>query len=322
MMPFLLIVTLLLLACVAYTLYATQKIQARWPRHGRLIMARGVGAHVVEHGSGDTDVLVLHGAASNARELIAALGGRVDDIRLIAPDRPGLGYSPRPPNSHELGFQAAFIADILDQYSQKPIVCVGHSWGSAVLLRVALDRPDLVKALVLLAPASHPWPTKPNWLNRLAVIPVVGEFLIWTLPATLGPLLMESGIARGFAPGPTKPGNYADIIGTPLFFRPHSYRANAQDMEAASYELGLQAPRYTGLGVPVTVVSGQGDVIVSNSIHAAGLARDIPHATSYRVMGAGHMPHWVDSDLVAAIIKAHVDGVAPPATDTQFRAAS
>jgi pimeloyl-ACP methyl ester carboxylesterase len=303
-----------------HTLFAITRIERRWPAHGRIVRAAGVDAHVVTSGEGEETVLVLHGAASNARELLAAFEGHMDGVKLIAPDRPGLGYSQSPPNAHELGVQAAFIGDILDQHIQAPIVCVGHSWGCAVLLRLAIDRPDLVKALVLIAPASHPFPPKPNWLNRLAIIPILGDLLIWTAPATLGPFMMDAGIARGFSPGPTKPANYADLIGTPLFFRPHSYRANAQDMEAASHELALQAPHYRALKLPVSVISGQGDVIVYNGIHAAGVARDIPHATSYRVMGAGHMPHWVDTPLVTDIIKAHVSGADFPASHTQFRA--
>jgi pimeloyl-ACP methyl ester carboxylesterase len=313
-------IALVLMAAASYSLFAITRIQRTWPRHGRLMMAGGVSAHVVEAGTGAQNVLVLHGAASNARELVAAFDGRIDGLRLIAPDRPGLGYSHRPPNSHELGVQAAFIADILDHYKCGPIVCVGHSWGSAVILRLALDRPDLVKALVLLAPASHPWPVAINWLNRLAVIPLLGDLLIWTAPAIFGPLLMDAGIARGFAPGPVKPQDYALKIGTPLFFRPLSYRANAQDMEAASTELGKQAPLYNSLTIPVTIISGQGDVIVSNSIHAGGLTRDIAQANSYRVPEGGHMPHWVDPDLVMGIIQAHVTDTPLPASDTQFRA--
>jgi pimeloyl-ACP methyl ester carboxylesterase len=320
MSQFVLFLAVILAGGFIYTVIASKRIERRWPRYGRMLGAGGVEAHVVEAGSGTDNVLLLHGAASNARELLAAFDGHMDGFRLIAPDRPGLGYSQRPKNAHSLKVQAAFIADILDHYSKKPIVCVGHSWGSAVLLRLALDRPDLVQALVLVAPASHPWPSKPNWLNKLAVIPILGDLLIWTAPATLGPFMMEAGVARGFAPGPTTPADYANLIGTPLFFRPHSYRANAEDMEAASGELGLQAPRYGSLAIPVSIVSGQGDVIVYNGIHAAGLARDIPNSTSYRVTGAGHMPHWVDTALVTDIIKAHVKGAPLPATHTQFRA--
>jgi pimeloyl-ACP methyl ester carboxylesterase len=305
---------------IGHTLYAKSQIEARWPKIGRLVSAQHVPAHVIERGEDGPEILMVHGAASNARELLAAMDGRLDGLRLIAPDRPGLGYSGVPKNSYELGVQAAFIADILRQTATAPVVAVGHSWGSGVILRLALDHPELVKALVLVAPASHPWGPKLNIINKLACLPVLGDLLVWTMPALIGPQLMPSGIARGFAPGPVVPEDYANIIGTPLFFRPTSFKANAADMEAGSPQMGLQAPRYASLTLPVTIISGQGDVIVYNAIHAAGLARDIPHADSYRVDGAGHMPHWVDPDLVAGVIKSYAYDTAPAATSAQFRA--
>jgi pimeloyl-ACP methyl ester carboxylesterase len=319
MTVFLLVLMSLIVIGVINTWRSTQRIQARWPLLGRLVVAQGVAAHVVEVGDGP-EVLMVHGAASNARELLAALDGRLDGVRLIAPDRPGLGYSGVPKHSHHLGVQAAFVADIVSQAASGPVVAVGHSWGCGVLLRLALDRPELVKALVLIAPASHPWQQRPNWANKVAGLPLLGDLLVWTLPAILGPMMMATGIARGFAPGPTKPDNYGDLIGTPLFFRPRSFKANAADMEAGSVQMGLQASRYATLTLPVTVISGQGDVIVYNAIHAAGLARDITHADSYRVAGAGHMPHWVDPNLVADVINAYAHGTPLSATSAQFRA--
>ena len=322
-MIYLLLASLIVLA-IGYTFYTSARIEQAWPKIGRLVMARDVGAHVIERGKADQDarpsVLLVHGAASNARELLAALDGRLEDLHLIAPDRPGLGYSGTPANSQELGVQAAFMADILRQTATGPVVAVGHSWGSGVILRLALDYPELVKALVLIAPASHPWKTSFNLPNSMACLPVLGELSLWTLPALVGPSLMDGGIAKGFAPGPVQPADYGHIIGTPLFFRPHSFKANAKDMEAGSAQMGLQAPRYADLKLPVTVISGQGDVIVYNKIHAAGLTRDIPHATSYRVPAAGHMPHWVAPDLVAGIIHAYVKDTTLPAGFAQFHA--
>jgi pimeloyl-ACP methyl ester carboxylesterase len=61
-------------------------------------------------------------------------------------------------------------------------------------------------------------------------------------------------------------------------------------------------------------------VIVYNAIHAAGLKRDIPHATSFRVPEAGHMPHWVDPDLVEGIIRAHATDTVYEGSSAQFRA--
>jgi pimeloyl-ACP methyl ester carboxylesterase len=303
----------------AFTHYAQNQIEARWPQIGRLLVAQGVRAHVIEDGQGP-DVLLVHGAASNARELLAALDGRLEGLRLLAPDRPGLGYSEVPAKSHELSVQAAFLADILSQTASGPVVAVGHSWGSGVILRLALDYPQLVKGLVLIAPASHPWQQKFNIINKLACVPLIGDVLVWTLPALLGPHLMAAGIAKGFAPGPVVPADYGNKIGTPLFFRPKSFKANAADMEAGSYEMGLQAKRYHSLKLPVTVISGQGDVIVYNAIHAAGVARDVPHAKCYRVPNAGHMPHWVNPDLVAAVVKSYANDTALPDSFAQFHA--
>lgn len=272
----------------------------RWPPLGRFVPAQGGRAHVVERGAGP-EVALIHGAASNARELLAALGDRLDGCRLIAPDRPGLGHSRRVAGAERLGVQAAFLADVLRATASGPVVAVGHSWGAAVSLRLALDHPDLVRALVLLAPASHPWPGGTGLANRLAATPVLGHALSWTLPALAGPFLMQAGIDKGFAPGPGVPG-YGEIIGTPLLFRGATFRANAQDMARGSAELAAQAPRYADLRLPVAVVTGQGDRIVANALHAKGLMAALPHARSHKVPNAGHMPHWVEPERVADII--------------------
>lgn len=317
--PFLVLAAALCVFILISIVLRLALIERSWPVVGRFVTARGVKAHVIEQGSGP-QILMVHGAASNGRELISALGDRLKDMRLIAPDRPGLGYSQRPKNAATLGEQAAFLADILRQTASGPVVAVGHSWGSGVILRLALDHPELVKALVLLAPASHPWQKSTSLLNRVAGWPVLGDLLVWTLPPLIGPRLAPKGIARGFAPGPINPPDYGDKIGMPLFFRPKAYKANAEDMVIGSAEMGKQAMRYSSLTLPVTIVSGQGDVIVYNAIHAAGLKRDIPHAISFRVAGAGHMPHWVDPDLVEGIIRAYATDTVYEGSSAQFRA--
>ncbi|WP_085339912.1 alpha/beta fold hydrolase [Aquidulcibacter paucihalophilus] len=319
LMPFLVLAAAVIVFLLISIILRLALIERSWPPLGRFVTARGVKAHVIEQGAGP-EILMVHGAASNGRELISALGHHLKDLRLIAPDRPGLGYSERPRNAATLGEQAAFMADILRHTASGPVVAVGHSWGSGVILRLALDHPELVKALVLLAPASHPWEKSTSLLNRIAVWPVLGDLLVWTLPPLLGPKLAPKGIARGFAPGPVNPPDYGDKIGTPLFFRPKAYKANAEDMVIGSAEMGKQAVRYNSLKLPVTIVSGQGDIIVYNSIHAAGLQRDIPHAQSFRVPQAGHMPHWVDPDLVAGIIRAHATDTVYEGSSAQFRA--
>lgn len=295
---------------VSWSIFSIWAINRRFPAVGRKIAVAGRRIHVIEgqsassHDQTAAPLLLVHGAASNARELPSALGSRLEGWRWVAPDRPGLGHSERGGDSDQLGIQASIMANVITQaFPGEKVIAIGHSWGSAVSLRLALDRPDLVGGLILLAPASHPWGGATNLPNRLAVLPVLGLLLSWLLPSVLGPLLAQSGIARGFAPGPVSPPDYGNRIGTPLYFRPASFRANASDMVAADTELAAQAPRYGGLAMPVTIISGQGDRIVSNTIHAKALKAAIAHATSIIVPSGGHMPHWVDPELVVDAVR-------------------
>jgi pimeloyl-ACP methyl ester carboxylesterase len=307
-MALLAVVLTLVIGAVGWAFMANAQINRRFPADGTMAALPLGPVHYRAGGDlskqSGTPLLLVHGAASNSRELPAALGHRLDGFPWIAPDRTGLGHTPRIADGHRLGVQAALMAQMVEHaFPGRKVIAVGHSWGSAVSLRLALDRPDLVAGLVLLAPASHPWGGPPSVENKLATVPVLGFILSWLLPPLFGPLLAPQGIAKGFAPGPVQPVNYGEVIGTPLYFRPHSFRANAADMVAADGELAAQASRYAELSMPVTVISGQGDKIVFNSIHAKGLVQDIPQAVSHTVPNAGHMPHWVDPDLVLAEIK-------------------
>ena len=105
-------------------------------------------------------VLLVHGASANLRELWGPLAADLThDHRVIAFDRPGYGHSSRPARgAQQLRVQARMAADVLEAAGGKAIV-VGHSLGAAVSLRLAIERPELVSALVLIALAHdfrHP----------------------------------------------------------------------------------------------------------------------------------------------------------------------
>ena len=84
----------LVTAC-ASTDYA-QTVEAKYPPIGSFVEVNGLTIHYIDEGSGPT-VILIHGANSNLRDWKFAL---VDKLtakhRVIAFDRPGLGYSDRP----------------------------------------------------------------------------------------------------------------------------------------------------------------------------------------------------------------------------------
>ena len=136
----------------------TQRVEAQFPPTGRFIDADGVRVHMREDGpDGEPRVLLIHGAGSNLRELWGPLADALTPTqRVIAYDRPGMGYSGRSPGAQMLAAQARVAAQVLEAAGNGPALVVGHSLGAAVSLRLALDFPHLVRGLVLVAPAGMP----------------------------------------------------------------------------------------------------------------------------------------------------------------------
>jgi pimeloyl-ACP methyl ester carboxylesterase len=113
----------------------------------RFLDVRGARLRYFTAGEGPL-VLLLHGfggAAWNFAELAPLLHGR----RLVVPDLPGHGGSSPLPAPSIAGFADA-VAPLIDE----PAGVLGHSMGGVVALRLAERRPELVRALVLAAPAG------------------------------------------------------------------------------------------------------------------------------------------------------------------------
>jgi pimeloyl-ACP methyl ester carboxylesterase len=85
--------------------------------------------------------------------------------RLLAPDRIGFGGSERGRAEGSLAAQAASLAAVLDAEAGPPAVVVGHSLGGPIAVRLAVDRPDLVASLLLVAPSIDPALEKRRWYN-------------------------------------------------------------------------------------------------------------------------------------------------------------
>jgi len=107
----------------------------------------------------------------------------VDKYRIIAPDRPGFGFS-NFRKSLDLSEQAKLLNRFLEGISNgKPITLIGHSYGGPLIVKMALDNPDLFNHLVILAGALDPNAEKPEkWRKPLTWFP-----LKYLVPGALKP---------------------------------------------------------------------------------------------------------------------------------------
>ncbi len=114
---------------------------------------RGVPVHYESWGAG-LPLVALHGGGSSGAQwqrLAAALqNGRM----VIAPDLIGFGKTGAWPQAggltHDL--QADLIAALIEQEGAVAVDVVGHSYGGATAVRLALRRPELARSLVLVEP--------------------------------------------------------------------------------------------------------------------------------------------------------------------------
>jgi lipase len=115
-------------------------------------MSTGRMVHWASQGEG-APVVALHGSASTEaqwRTLTGYLSGR---FRVMTPDLAGYGRSARPLGPQNLATEAAFLRPVLDA-TGGPVHLIGHSFGGAVALAVAVMMPERVRSLTLIEPAA------------------------------------------------------------------------------------------------------------------------------------------------------------------------
>jgi pimeloyl-ACP methyl ester carboxylesterase len=275
---------------------------------GRFVPVAGGRLHVVDLApvspSADPPVVLLHGASGNLEDQCLTLGHTLAARRrVILIDRPGHGFSDRPGRRADASpaRQAALVVQALTELGVERAIIVGHSWAGALATALALDFPERVAGLVLLAPVTHPWPGGIAWYNTLAATPMIGPLFARSVALPLGMLMITSGIAGVFAPQRPPP-DYARRTAVRLVLRPAQFMANAQDVAVLKDFVTAQVPRYRAIAAPTVVISGDRDTVVAIDSHARVAAGLIPDAKLVVLDGVGHMPHHVAADEIVAAI--------------------
>lgn len=293
------------LAAVALSLFVASRlveaaVERAHPPRGDFVERNGIRLHVLDQGSGPA-VVLLHGANGSVGDW-AAVSSLLADFRVVAIDRPGHGYSSRPePGPWTPDKQAAAIREALAAISVARPILVGFSWGGTVATAYALDHPAEVAGIVTVGAPFHDWPTPVNASYRLPTWPVVGPAFTYGLAPIAGRLLGDAMTATVFAPE-TPPPEFA-ASPWPLAVRSRTYLANAEDIRELKPFLLRQKARYAGLDLPVEILHGTGDGVVSVDIHARPAAAAMRRARLTLVAGAGHMIPYTRPELVAAAIR-------------------
>lgn len=216
-------------------------------------------------GGDGTPIVFQHGLGGDMRQTAEAVPA---GFRLITLECRGHGASP-PIEPFSIARFADDVAALAEHLRLGPVMLGGISMGAAIASRLAVTRPDLVRALVLARPA---WVVEPNPFNMRPNFEV-GALLARLPPAEARAAFAASPTARRLAE--VAPDNLASLLG--FFDRPSPAVIAALLTTISTDGPGIAEGDLIHLRRPTLVLASAEDDIHPIP-HAERLARLIPGA--------------------------------------------
>ena len=258
-------------------------------------------AYVREAGAG-VPIVCIHASASSSgqwRPLMDRLAGR---FRTLAVDLYGSGKSPDWPADRPLTLadEAALLEPIFRSVGDR-VHLVGHSYGGAVALKVALAGPGRLRSLVLFEPVLFALlnaddPGQPAAREIAAVrddtIAAVDRGDLDTAGARFVDYWVGAGAWAGMPDERRRP------VATAM-------RKVKSEWHAA-FEEPAPLSAFAALDVPTLCLVGSDSPASSRAV-ARLLAKTLPRVTEVEIEGVGHMGPVTHPDRINALIEGHLE---------------
>jgi len=247
-------------------------------------------------GHGDPTVLV-HGSLVDRRTWDAVRPGLSQSLTVLAYDRRGHGESTGPVRRHPVRDDAKDLAGLLETIDLYPVHVIAHSYAGAVALRLAVDRPEMVRSLLLHEPMffgvlSDDPATAPE-AERI----MEGVRSMQALVRDGHPDLAVREIMDALS---TEEGGWSRLS-------PVVQRALLRHVDRWVEELGdpdatrPEPDAFADVLIPVLLTTGERSPPFLHRI-VAGTAGRLRNSTLRTLPGVGHVPHLTDPDQFIALI--------------------
>jgi len=270
----------------------------------KFVSVDGVRLHFVVAGGGPPIVLI-HGNPGSSQDWTRVYGPLSARHQVIAFDRPGHGHSERP--NHQditVEVQARILRSALDQLKVEKPTLIGHSWGAALALAYALDFPHDVAGLVLLAPAAYLSDDGVSFISKLPAVPVIGDVLNFLFTPLIGASLVRSDLKKAFAPDRVPQHYLRSVLSE--WTRPKKVKWYAVDDALLNASLPTLSARYSEIRNPVSIITGDSDLIVPARENAYRLHESLPGSRLSVLERTGHqIPFTRPEAVVEAIHSVH-----------------
>ena len=238
-----------------------------------------------ELGEGTADpLLLLHAFPLNGKMFEPQLGALSADRRVVLPDFPGFGHSPRTPAQPDMGYYAGCVLSLLDRLEIPRVVLGGVSMGGYVAFECVRSFPERVSGLVLANTRPDP-DTEEIRTSRKEMALLVASEGMGVLPELQMERLL-SAHTRENDDGLVEKVRAIILENTP-------------DGAVAALGAMRERPDSTAtlgeIAVPTLVIGGEDDTISSPEVMGE-MAEKIPGSRHVTLPDAGHLSNLEDPD--------------------------
>jgi pimeloyl-ACP methyl ester carboxylesterase len=254
-----------------------------------------------DSGTGEP-VLLLHCSSASSAAWDSLCDALDEDFRVIAPDQWGCGESDPWTGQGEfnLAREAAPILDITSHIGTA-VHLVGHSYGGGVALRLARERPDLIRSLTLIEPSAF----------HLLRSGDLEDQILFREISSVAEMVREAALSGNYWGGMARFVDYWNGKGA-WSAMPQKVRMklgkNLSKIVLDFHALFNEPARledYAALSIPTLLLCGDRSPAPSCRI-VEMLASTMPHARVVGIQDAAHMSPFTHSDAVNAAIGAHL----------------
>ena len=263
----------------------------------------GIGLFWDITGDAGDPIVLVHGSWGDHGNWASVAPALARRFRVLTYDRRGHSRSERPGGQGSVREDVADLAALLEDRQHAPAHVVGTSFGASIVLRLAAERPDLFRSLIV-----H----EPPLFGLLKDDPAAGPALaalnerIAAVAALLTVGDLKGGARQFVETIAFGPGAWQDLpqpVKETFVFNALTWLDEVHDPEALEIDL-------TGLrrfSAPALLTMGDRSPPLFAPV-VDTVAAAMPGATTRTYVGAGHVPHLSHPEAFVEVVTAFVEG--------------
>jgi pimeloyl-ACP methyl ester carboxylesterase len=262
-------------------------------------LVNGIQIYWQVDGQDGDPVVLVHGSWGDHQNWAPVVPALSRSFRVLTYDRRGHSGSERPPGQGSVREDSADLAALLEDTAHAPAHVIGSSFGASIVLRLAIERPEFFRTMILHEPPLFALVAgNPGTEAALAAVQDRISAVVNLLTAgewERGARQFVESIAFGPGSWPELPHQVRDTF----VFNAPTWLDEVRDPEA----MGIDLTGLRGVSVPTLLTIGE----LSPPFFAqvvGHIAKSLPHAVTRMYDGAGHVPHLSHPDEYVRVVSA------------------